>query len=117
MIVTKRESMTSLIHDTSPILRHSLQQSHNKGLHYGFRDAILSRLVTIIKRLVYHVVYCVSLSRVCTLVLFHYWYGHGLIGKALNGLHNNVLLGQITISNTRSKRVNENITATCTHNQ
>ena len=39
MIVTKRESMTSLIHDTSPILRHSLQQSHNKGLYYGFRDA------------------------------------------------------------------------------
>ena len=38
MIVTKRESMASLIHDTSPILRHSLQQSHNKGLYYGFRD-------------------------------------------------------------------------------
>ena len=36
--------MASLIHDTSPILRHSLQQSHNKGLYYGFRDAILSRL-------------------------------------------------------------------------
>ena len=31
---------------------------------------------------------------------------HGrLICKALNGLHNNVLLGQITISNTRNKRV------------
>ena len=30
-----------------------------------------------------------------------------LIGKVLNGLYNNVLLGQITISNTRSKRVNE----------
>ena len=29
---------------------------------YGFRDAILSRLVTIIKRLVYHAVYCISLS-------------------------------------------------------
>ena len=28
---------------------------------------------------------------------------------AFNGLHNNVLLGQIMISNTRSKRVNENI--------
>ena len=27
-----------------------------------------------------------------------------------HGLHNNVLLGQITISNTRNKRVNENIT-------
>ena len=40
MIVTKRESMSSLIHDTSPTLRHSLQQSHNKGLYYGFRDAI-----------------------------------------------------------------------------
>ena len=40
--------MASPIHDTSPILRHSLQQSHNKGLCYGFRDAILSRLVTII---------------------------------------------------------------------
>ena len=62
MIVTKRESMASLIHDTSPILRHSLQQSHNKGLYYGFRDAILSRLVTIIKRLVHHAVYCISLS-------------------------------------------------------
>ena len=36
MIVTKRESMASLIHDTSPILRHSLQQSHNKGLYYEF---------------------------------------------------------------------------------
>ena len=62
MIVTKRESMASLIHDTSPTLRHSLQQSHNKGLYYGFRDAILSRLVTIIKRLVHHAVYCISLS-------------------------------------------------------
>ena len=27
----------------------------------------------------------------------------------LNGLHNNILLGQIMISNTRNKRVNENI--------
>ena len=43
---------------------------------------------------------------------------HGrLIGKALNGLDSNVLLGQIMISNTRSKRVNENIATTCTHNQ
>ena len=58
----ERESMASLIHDTSPTLRHSLQQSHNKGLYYGFRDAILSRLVTIIKRLVHHAVYCISLS-------------------------------------------------------
>ena len=41
MIVTKQESMASLIHDTSPILRHSLQKSHNKGLYYGFRDTIL----------------------------------------------------------------------------
>ena len=47
MIVTKIESMASLIHDAFPTLRHSLQQSHNKGLYYGFRDAILSRLVTI----------------------------------------------------------------------
>ena len=62
MIVTKRESMSSLIHDTSPTLGHSLQQSHNKGLYYRFRDAILSRLVTIIKRLVHHAVYCISLS-------------------------------------------------------
>ena len=62
MIVTKRESMASLIHDTNPVLRHSMQQSHNKGLYYGFRDAILSRLVTIIKRLVHHAVYCISLS-------------------------------------------------------
>ena len=37
MIVTKRESMPSLIHDTIPTLRHSLQQSHNKALYYGFR--------------------------------------------------------------------------------
>ena len=44
MIVTKRDSMASLIHDTSSTLRHSLQRSHNKGLYYGFRDAILSRL-------------------------------------------------------------------------
>ena len=69
MIVTKRESMASLIHDTSPILRHSLQQGHNKGLHYGFRDAILSHLVTTIKRLVYHVVYCTYVP-VLSLVLF-----------------------------------------------
>ena len=62
MIVTKRESMASLIHDTSPTLRHGLQQSHNKGLYYGFRDAVLSRLVTIIKCLVHHAVYCISLS-------------------------------------------------------
>ena len=32
----------------------------------------------------------------------------GAYCKALNGLHNNVLLGQIMISSTRSKRVNEN---------
>ena len=38
--------MASLIHDSSPILQHSWQQSHNKVLHYGFRDAILSHLVT-----------------------------------------------------------------------
>ena len=38
--------MASLIHDTSPTLGHSLQHSHNKGLYYGFRDAILSHLVT-----------------------------------------------------------------------
>ena len=67
MIVTKRENMASLIHDTSPTLRHSLQQSHNKGLYYGFRDAILSRLVTIIKRLVHHAVYCIL---VLSLVIF-----------------------------------------------
>ena len=30
----------------SPVLRHSWQQSHNKGLYYGFRDAILPNLVT-----------------------------------------------------------------------
>ena len=54
--------MAYLIHDTSPILRHSLQQSHNKGLCYGFRDAILSHLVTIIKRLVHHAVYFISFS-------------------------------------------------------
>ena len=54
MIVTKRESMASLIHNISPTLRHRLQQSHNKGLYYGFRDTILSRLVTIIKCLVHH---------------------------------------------------------------
>ena len=34
--------MASLI----PVLRHSWQESHNKGLYYGFRDAILSFLVT-----------------------------------------------------------------------
>ena len=61
--------MASLINDTIPILRHSLQQSHNKGLYYGFRDAILSRLVTIIKRLVNHAVYCICLH-VLSLVLF-----------------------------------------------
>ena len=43
---------------------------------------------------------------------------HGrLIGKVLNGLHSNVLLGQITISKTRSKRINENIATSCTLNQ
>ena len=50
---TRKYNMASLIHDTSPTLRHSLPQSHNRGLYYGFRDAILSRLVTIIKRLVH----------------------------------------------------------------
>ena len=57
-----RESMASLIHDTSPTLRHSLQQTHNKSSYYGFRDIILSHLVTIIKHLVHHAVYCISLS-------------------------------------------------------
>ena len=43
-------------------------------------------------------------------IIIKYGNYHGrLIGMALNGLHSNVLLGQITISNTRSKRVNENI--------
>ena len=41
MIVTKLESMASLIHDTSPILGHSLQRNHNKGMYYGFRDTFL----------------------------------------------------------------------------
>ena len=72
MIVTKRESMASLIHDISPTLGHSLQQSHNKGLYYGFRDAILSRLVTIIKRLVHHAVYCISLSCVLSFLCYPY---------------------------------------------
>ena len=70
MIVTKRESMASLIHDTSPTLRHSLQQSHNKGLYYGFRDAKLSRLVTIIKRLVHHAVRLILYILVLSLVIF-----------------------------------------------
>ena len=34
----------------------------NIGLVSWIRDAILSRLVTFIKRLVYHAVYCMSLS-------------------------------------------------------
>ena len=51
-------------------------------------------------------------------IIIKYGNYHGrLIGKALNGLHSNVLLGQITIKNTRSKRVNENIATSCTHNQ
>ena len=33
--------------------------------------------------------------------------GAQYIGKAVNGLHKNVLLGQITISNTRSKKVSK----------
>ena len=50
-------------------------------------------------------------------IIIKYGNYHGrLIGKALNGLHSNVLLGQITISKT-SKRVNENIATSCTHNQ
>ena len=32
-----------------------------------------------------------------------------IMGNALIDLHSNVLLGQITISNTRSKRVNDNM--------
>ena len=36
--------------------------------------------------------------------------GTYIIGKALNGLYNNVLLCQIMISNTRSKRVTEHMT-------
>ena len=76
MIVTKRESMASLIHDTCPTLRHSLQLSHNKGLYYGFRDAILSRLV---KKFA---------LRYIRYIIIKYGNYHGrLIGKALNGLH------------------------------
>ena len=41
-IVTKRESMGSLKPYIN--LRHR-QQSHNKGLYYGFKDAILSYLI------------------------------------------------------------------------
>ena len=36
--------------------------NRNTGLVSWIRDAILSRLVTIIKRLVHHSVYCISLS-------------------------------------------------------
>ena len=43
MIVTKRKGMASLIHDTSPILRHSLQQSHNKDLYHGLVDKVIIR--------------------------------------------------------------------------
>ena len=41
--------MASLVHDISPTLRHSLHQSHNKGLYYGFRDSILSRLCSYVR--------------------------------------------------------------------
>ena len=34
----------------------------NVGLVSWIREAVLSRLVTIIKRLVHHAVYCISLS-------------------------------------------------------
>ena len=51
-------------------------------------------------------------------IIIKYGNYHGrLIGNAHNGLHSNVLLGQIMISNTRSKRVNENIATSCTHHQ
>ena len=75
------------------------------GLVSWIRDDILSRLVTIIKRL--------NFSFTCIIIKYGNYHGR-LIGKALNGLHSNVLLGQLTISNTRSKRVNENIATICT---
>ena len=37
-------------------------------MYYGFRDVILSHLVTIIKHLVHHALYCIIL--VLSLVLF-----------------------------------------------
>ena len=56
---------------------------------------------------------CITLY---TIIKYGNYHGR-LIGKAPNGLHSNVLLRQITISNTRNKRVNENITTCCTHSQ
>ena len=65
---------------------------------------------------------CFIGSRPRPRAIFPVMHSHGtyhgrLIGKVLNGLHSNVLLGQIMISNTKSKRFNENIATTCTHNQ
>ena len=48
---------------------------------------------------------------------YHAIIKYGNYHGRLNGLHSNVLLGQITISKKRSKRVNENIATGCTLNQ
>ena len=77
---------------------YSLQQNHNKGLHYGFRDAILSRLVTIIKRLVNHAVYCMSLS--CLLSFLYIPYMPFLINEIFHLLvsfHFFLLLIAVTV--------------------
>ena len=56
----------TMIHDTSPTLRHSLLQSHNKGLYYGIRDAILSRLVSM-----WYILYILVLSLVIFMQSLH----------------------------------------------
>ena len=68
MIVTKRESMASLKPLYKPLL------CRNVGLVSCIRDAILSRLVTIIKRLVHHAVYCISLSSLLSFLCNPYIY-------------------------------------------
>ena len=48
-IVTKREIKYSISQSMVQALyyhAHNWQQSHNKSLYYGFKDAILSSLVT-----------------------------------------------------------------------
>ena len=47
MIVTKRESMASLIHDTSPTLRHSLQvlDDSDQRKKYDISESIIQALI------------------------------------------------------------------------
>ena len=64
--------MASFIHDKSPLLRHSWQQSHNKGLYNGSEMPHFLIWSLCLKCLVHCEVYCTSWSRLLSFLYNSY---------------------------------------------